>query len=364
MRIVISGYYGFNNSGDDALLMAIIDDIKSVCKDAHITVLSGNAKETREKYGVGAIYRYNIFSVLYNLLKCDLLVSGGGTLIQDATSTKSLLYYLGIIRIAKFFRRKVMLYANGIGPLTSFKNVELTKDVLSGVDLITLRDENSSKEIEQIGISGPEIHVTADPVFLLEPNDRGEEILENYGIPTDKKLLCVSVRKFKGSPKDFEDVMAEFCDYAADKYNLFPVFLPMQKRNDYAISAAIKNKMKNRSVIIGTNCDISSLLSIVRRMHICVGMRLHTLIYSAICGVPMIGIVYDPKVNGCLEYMGEERFVNVDGISKAALSEYLDAIYNDYESVQSNLKFNVRLLRGKARENRELMQKLLGERES
>ena len=362
MRIVISGYYGFNNSGDDALLMSIIDDIKSVGKNAQITVLSGSPKETKEKYGVDAVYRYNIFSVLYKILKCDLLISGGGTLIQDATSTKSLLYYLGIIRIAKLFKRKVMVYANGIGPLTSFKNIEMTKDVLSDVELITLRDENSAKELEQIGISGPEIRVTADPAFLLEANEKGGEILENYGIPTDRKLLCVSVRKFKDLPENFENTMAEFCDYAADKYNIFPVFLPMQKRNDYAISASIKNKMKNRSVIIGTNCDISSLLSVIKRMHICVGMRLHTLIYAANCGIPMIGIVYDPKVNGFLEYMGEERFLNMDEISKDALVKYLDDIYNDYDSIQSNLKFNVRLLKGKSRENRELMEKLLDER--
>lgn len=362
MRVVISGYYGFNNSGDDALLKSIINDIKSVDENAQITVLSGAPKETKSDYGVGAVYRYNIFSVLYSLIKCNLLISGGGTLIQDATSTKSLLYYLGIIRAAKFLRKKVMLYANGIGPLTSFKNIELTKDVLSDVELITLRDENSAKELEQIGVAGPEIRLTADPAFLLEADDRGEEILENYGIPTDKKLLCVSVRKYKGNPQNFEDTMAEFCDYATDKYNLFTVFLPMQKRNDYAISASIKNKMKNKSVIIGTSCKISSLLSIIKRMHICVGMRLHTLIYSANCNIPVIGIVYDPKVNGFLEYMGEDRFVGVTEISKDALTKHLDEIYADYDSIKSNLSFNVRLLRGKARENRELMEKLLNER--
>lgn len=359
MKVVVSGYYGFNNSGDDALLMSIIEDIKSVYENAEITVLSASPKDTRKDYSVSAVHRYNIFTVLAKILRCDLLISGGGTLIQDATSTKSLLYYLGIIRIAKLFKRKVMLYANGIGPLTSFKNIEKTKNVLNEVDLITLRDENSVKELEHIGVTEPEIHLTADPAFLLMPDERAEEILANYGIPADKPLLCVSVRKSKNSPQNFEKIMAEFCDYAADKHGFFTVFLPMQHRVDYGISASIKNKMKNRSVVIGTNYSVSSLLSLIKQMHTCVGMRLHTLIYSASCNVPMIGIVYDPKVNGFLEYMGEDRFVNLEEISKEKLEEYLDGICADYDSVKSNLKFNVRLLRGKARENRELMKKLL-----
>lgn len=88
-------------------------------------------------------------------------------------------------------------------------------------------------------------------------------------------------------------------------------------------------------------------------------MRLHTLIYAASCNVPMIGIVYDPKVNGFLDYMGEDRYVSLEELSKEKLEEYLDGICADYDSVKSNLKFNVRLLRSKARENRELMKKLL-----
>lgn len=364
MKIVISGYYGFNNSGDDALLKSIIGDIRTISEDAQITVLSGNAKDTKRDYGVDAVYRYNVFSVLAKLFRCDLLISGGGTLIQDATSTKSLIYYLGIIKAAKLFKKKVMLYANGIGPLTSFKNIELTKNTLNEVDLITLRDENSEKELEQIGVSGPEIKLTADPAFLLEANDKGEEILKHYGVPEDKPIMCVSVRKYKKNPPDFEKIMAEICDYAADRYGLFTVFLPMQRRTDYAISAEIKNKMRNKSIVIGSNYDVPTLMSVMKRMHICIGMRLHTLIYAAGCGVPMIGLVYDPKVNGFLEYMQEKRFADVEGISKEAVIAYLDDICENYESVCSDLKFNVRILKSKARENRELMEKLLEEGKS
>ena len=360
MKIVVSGYYGFNNSGDDALLAAIIENIHSVYEKAEIVVLSNSPKETMSVYKAKAVYRYNIFALLYEIATCDVLLSGGGTLIQDATSTKSLYYYLSIIKLAKLFRKKVMLYANGIGPLKSFKNIETTKNVLNDVDLITLRDENSQNELTRIGVNRPEIHVTADPAFLINPNDAGDSIFENYGIPKDKEILCVSVRRAKGSPADFEQIIADFCDYAFEKYGLFTVFLPMQQRVDYSISASIKNKMKNKSVVIGTNYHAASMLSLISKMKICLGMRLHTLIYASSCNVPTIGIVYDPKVNGFLEYIGEENYINTGDITKENLCEYLDKVCDNYDSVKSHLKFNVRIMKSKAEENAELLKGLLG----
>lgn len=359
MKIVISGYYGFNNSGDDALLMSIVDNIRAINEKAEITVLSNSPADTKKLYNTNAIYRYNIFALLYKLLTCDLVISGGGTLIQDATSTKSLYYYLSIIRIAKFFRRKVMLYANGIGPLNSFRNIETTKNVLNEVDLITLRDENSLKELEQIGVNKPAIHVTADPAFLLKPNDSGDAILENYGIPADMPLLCVSVRKAKNNPHDFEKAIAEFCDYAYEKHGFFTVFLPMQRRVDYTIAASIKAKMKNKSVVVGTNYQASSMLSLISKMKVCLGMRLHTLIYASSCNVPSIGIVYDPKVQGFLDYMGEDNYINTEDITTEALCEYFDKLCDDYDSAKSRLGYNVRILQKKAEENVELLKTLI-----
>ena len=254
-----------------------------------------------------------------------------------------------------------MLYANGIGPLTSFKNIETTKNVLNEVDLITLRDENSQKEIERIGINRPSIHLTADPAFLINPNEAGDDIFENYGIPKDKEILCVSVRRAKNNPVDFEQIIADFCDYASEKYGLFTVFLPMQQRVDYSISASIKNKMKNKdSVVVGTNYHAASMLSLISKMKVCLGMRLHTLIYASSCSVPSIGLVYDPKVNGFLEYMGEERYVNTEEVTKEKLCDYLDEVCKDYDSIKSHLKFNTRIMQSKARENAELLKDLLG----
>lgn len=359
MKFIISGYYGFKNSGDDALLLSIVEQIQKDYKDAQIVVLSNSPQRTKKEYGVSSVNRYNVFAIIWHLMTCDILISGGGTLIQDKTSTKSLIYYLSIIKMAKFFKKKVMLYANGIGPLRSFKNIEKTKNILNQVELITLRDNSSLKEIEQIEVKKPEIEVTADPVFLLEADENGEQIMENYSIPKDKKLMCVSVRDWKENPKNFVKIMATFCDYASIKYGIYTVFMPMQISRDYDISLKIKNTMKSNSTIIGGKYPFKTLLSLISKMHLCVGMRLHSLIFSANMLVPTIGIVYDPKIKGFLKDINEDRFIEIEEVSSDALGECLDSLLKDHYEIKMRMKYEIPAIRKKAERNGELMKKLL-----
>lgn len=359
MKFVISGYYGFNNSGDDALLLAILNSIKNKYEYAEIVVLSKKPAETRKIYQVKSVNRYNIFLMLKHIFKCDCLISGGGSLIQDATSTKSLLYYLSVIKIAQIFRKKIMLYANGIGPLNSFKNIEKTKNILNDVDLITLRDNASALELEHIGVTIPKIEVTADPAFLLNADDNGKKILDSYNVPEDKRYMCVSVREWKDNPENFVEIMAEFCDYAYEKYNFYTVFLPMQHCVDFEISSKIKNAMKNRSTVIGTKFPIESVLSIMSKADICVGMRLHSLIYSVNCFVPTIGLMYDPKIKGFMDYI-ENKYIEIATLDIESLKNIFDDTIKNYDATASQIKYTVRSLRKKAENNIELLDELLG----
>ena len=359
MKFVVSGYYGFKNSGDDALLLSITNQIRNDYNNPEIVVLSNSPKKTKKDYAVKSVNRYNIFVILWHILNCDILISGGGTLIQDETSTKSLLYYLAIIKIAKFFRKKVMLYANGIGPLKSFKNIEKAKNVLNEIDLITLRDSNSLSELQQIEVTKPTIELTADPVFMLENDENSDTLMEIYNLPKDKKLMCVSVRHWKGNPENFAEIMADFCDYANEKYGIFTVFMPMQISRDYEISLKIKQSMKSESAIIGGKYPFETVLSLISKMYLCVGMRLHSLIFSANMLVPTIGLVYDPKIKGFLTDINETRYVDVKDVSAASLQEYLDDIYENYDEIKRRMKYDIPVIRKNAEKNGELMKMLL-----
>lgn len=350
--VVISGYYGFRNNGDDALLMSIIKDLKSKKPDIDIVVLSKNPKETQRIYGVKAVARENAAAVICELLKTKLLISGGGTLIQDGTSTKSLLYYLWIIKTAQLLGKKIMLYANGIGPLNSARNIERTRKVLNKVDLITLRDEISYDELKKIGVDKPEIKVTADPAFVLEAAKADDnEILSAYNIPEDKPLLCVSVRGWKHCTPDFCDIIAKVCDYACYKYNMHAVFLPMQPQKDYDITMEIKQKMNAPATVVKAGYDIDRLLALFGQMHMCMGMRLHTLIYSAVACVPLVGLVYDPKIVGFLDYIGNDNYCDTATLTEDELRDTVDRCVAGYDEQRAKLVGNHEKLKQKAEQN-------------
>lgn len=360
-EILISGYYGFKNSGDDALLLSIINDLKKYKKDVRIVVLSSNPSETEKIYGVKSINRLNPFAIIPAMIRAKMLISGGGTLIQDGTSTKSLLYYLMIISVAKLFGLKVMLYSNGVGPLKHEKNVERTRKVLNKVDLITLRDEASYKELQRIGVTKPETYLTADPAFTLVPSKKeiGRDILSVMGADTSKKLLCISVRKWNALGQNFAREIADVVDYAVDKYDFYPVFLPMQLKMDYDISCAIREKMCNDAVVISEDLSTGDILSVIGNMDLCIGMRLHTLIYSASQAVPLIGIVYDPKVSGFMEYMKQDKYKSVEDFDEQGLKELIDETMSDYDNIKAELEKQMNVLRKKAEENAEYAAKLL-----
>lgn len=347
-QILISGYYGFGNSGDDALLLSIIKDFERKGLKDKVVVLSCKPHETEREYGVKAVSRMNPFAVLLCLIKARLFISGGGTLIQDGTSTKSLLYYLSLIRLAKLFGKKVMLYANGIGPVRKESNRKLCTKVLNRVDAITVRDKKSLSELDALGVTLPEIRLTADPVFLLEKDESVEELLLKCGL--DNNIFCIAVRSPKSGAADFAEKIAFAADKASEKYGMKAVLLPLQSI-DTEVSEEICRRMHSGGIVIREHLSPEQILSFVSRCRMCIGMRLHMLIYAAAMGVPIVGIVYDPKVSGFMEYTEQELYIDLEDLTGEKLFELTDRCMSDRKALSSSLAKVRKRLSALAKEN-------------
>ena len=76
-----------------------------------------------------------------------------------------------MIKRAKHYGAKVMLYANGIGPVNKAKNRRAVAKTLKNVDCITLREDSSKDELCAIMGRDASAVVTADPVFGMEGCD-------------------------------------------------------------------------------------------------------------------------------------------------------------------------------------------------
>lgn len=357
--IIISGYYGLGNSGDEALLESIVSDLKSINPDITITALSGDAKLTEKTYGIKTVNRFNLFAVVREFRSAKLLLSGGGTLIQDATSTKSLLYYLGIISLAKKMGLKTMLYANGMGPIKD-KNVKRVHKVLNKTDLITLRENVSLEEIKRCSITIPKVLVTADPAFNLKasPKENALRIFSEYSIPDGAKLVAVSVRESGNAPKNFESEMARSLDSIAQK-GYIPIFIPMQRKADLGISLRIASKMEEQSRIIDCELSVCDMLAIIGQCDVVCGMRLHMLIFASVMDVPMAGIAYDPKIKGFMEYMHQKNYVTLEKFNEESFTEISEKVLENREQLREELTSALAPIRQKAKENAYLALELL-----
>lgn len=351
--ILMSGYYGFDNSGDDAILKAIVKDIKEKDENIEIVVLSNNPKKTEEMYSVKAVNRFHLKDLITAIKSTSLLISGGGSLLQDVTSTRSLLYYLAVMTLAKLFKKPIMIYANGIGPIDKSINRFLTKEILNRVNLITLRDEDSRSYLEKMKVKNKNIYVTADPVFTLNkaPQNRIDEIFENENIPKDKKLIGISIRHWKKAD-NLEETIGKAIDLIIEKYDVNVVLIPMHYPEDLEISLRVMENIKSSNCfVIKDKYSVEEIMGVIKELDIIVAMRLHSLIYAATQEIPMVGLVYDPKVEGILYSLGMDQMTNVENLNLDRLMENIDYVWNNKEDLTRVLKTQDEELKLKALSN-------------
>ena len=319
--IMLSGYYGYANSGDDALLDAVITSLRREREGLSIIVLSRNPQATMRDYGVFSINRLNFFLVRRYMKRTRLIVYGGGSHMQDITSTRSLVYYTFLIHMAKYMKMRVMLYGNGIGPLAKVRNAKKARNALEVCDYVSLRDPMSLEYVNQLGVQNPNVVVSVDPVISVEYEE------DDFAAAGAEKFFIVSLRPWQFNEALFLDKIVEAIDYTANKYGLMPVLVPLHMM-DVAILKEAAKKL-NRHMIFSEVFTYKKIMSIVSRAEFAMCMRLHALIYAARVGVPIIGLVYDPKVANFISYMNEEAQVDTSGLDLPALKAMIDRIMQD-----------------------------------
>ena len=330
-KIIMSGYFGFSNSGDDAILKSIIESFKSLDPDLNIKVLSKDTDLTEREYGVAAVDRFKYFDVKKSLKEADMLISGGGSLLQDKTSSRSIWYYLLIMKLAKRYNKKVFVYSNGVGPINKRFNRNFTRRVLNKVDYITLRDKDSYDFIKSIGVNNPNIKVLSDPVFnLKEASD--ESVREKFDI--NEGTVLVSIRSWMDDEKLIAE-LSKFLSYLIDEGKNI-VFMPMQTPRDTDISERIAANLKSTK-IIDEKYPVEILMGLMKNADFIVAMRLHAMIYAIHQNLPFIGLSYDPKTETLLKDFDESINIDVDAINYDDLIKAYKYIKDNREAFISNL---------------------------
>lgn len=326
MKILLSGYFGFNNLGDEAILASMVDMIREKSDGAKITVLTQKPTETKVKYDTETIYRYDIFKIVSALKKADIFISGGGSLLQDVTSLRSIPYYLGLIFFAQIFNLKTVFFAQGVGPVSSNFYRLLIKKVLNRVDFLSVRDLNSKLFLEEIGVNRDKIKIIDDPVYGLN-GCKGNDTKVS-----DIKKIGVSVRSWKDN--SYLQKLADFLNYLIKKEEYKVVILPFHEGEDERVSKQLNNLLYTRAEIIDYTDSIEKINNLYNTFDIFIGVRLHSLIFAAINCVPFIGISYDPKVESLIQKMNYQPNITTDNITQAQLIKAYNIIKDEKERIK------------------------------
>ncbi len=350
MKIALSGYYGFDNAGDEALLLAISSSIKNLVPDCEFVVFSGNPAKTMQLHRMKAVYNMNPFSVARQLLTCDLLISGGGSIFQDVTSSRSLLYYISVVLLARMLGKPVVFYAQGVGPIRRPFNRWLLGRVANHVSLITLRDQASREFMLKLGVRKPPLQVTADPVFALQTEDNTiEEILQRFPYLASGKArrLGVSVRPWPALQGYQQNLAAVLDHFKRAGFEI--IFVPMDHHVDINESELVSSYMQEESYLIKDELTTAQHLALISQLDLMVGMRLHALIFAASCGVAFTGISYDPKIDAFLDLFGKQPLSKSIELMVAQIEELL---YD--QAAHEQVQVQAEKMRSQSRENARL----------
>ncbi|BFH65586.1 polysaccharide pyruvyl transferase CsaB [Paenibacillus azoreducens] len=307
--IVISGYYGFKNSGDEAVLQSILTALEQQGKQAGVrinpVVLSIDPEWTASTYAVQAVHRMKIGEVKQALKESSGLISGGGSLLQDATGTKTIPYYLGVIKLAQWLRKPVFVYSQGIGPVNRKLFYPLIKNTFKKCEYISVRDIQSAELLQSMGLQSGRIQVVPDPVMGLTPDEENTPYMHESSEP-GLPVIGISVRYWDKERRELQGI-AEGLRKVCQKQPVHLRFLPFHFPDDEKASQEI---IQNLGDLSAQGCKVSvcreavhprQMLAEVGRCDLVIGMRLHSLIYAANQIVPLIGVSYDPKIDHFLD---------------------------------------------------------------
>ena len=317
--VLICGAYGLGNSGDEAILEAVLSQIRETDSTVPVTVISRDPRQTADRHKVRAVWSFNVFGLIRAFRRSGLFLSGGGSLIQDVTSRRSLAYYLTMMRWAKRFGCGVVMYGCGIGPVNRPGSRKRAAKVINEcADCIALRDSRALEELKALGVSVEDVRVSGDPALSLAAAEGVDldRAMRALGIDPAEKYIAFSLRDM--GDKLPASLVAGAADECSEKYGCKTVFI-CNSKEDGAFAERVSELMKTPFMIVMEGLKSSVVLGIISRAEALVSGRLHSLIFAAGVGAPAVAVSYDPKISGFMTDLGFGWTIPLEEITQREL---------------------------------------------
>ena len=281
MRVILCGYYGQDNAGDEALLVSLLQLLPP---NVEAIALSANPRVTTARYGIETCPNRDWGQIWQVMRSADGFIWGGGSLMQDVTSVTSPLYYAGLMWLAQRLGLNTIAWAQGIGPLRRSPLKWLTRQVLQGCNGISVRDQASAQLVQHWGLKAL---LAPDPVWLLQSRPSLE-------IKTDRPIVAVNLRPHALlTPERLQLITQALVDFQQQTQTHLRL-IPFQQSQDLAPMEAIAAQLPGHYELVYRD-DPRDCKGLFDGVKFTIGMRLHSLIMAAAEGNTCFALSYDPK---------------------------------------------------------------------
>lgn len=329
-RLLICGYYGYGNGGDEALLVALLQQLQQLPSPVQPVVLSHQPAQTAATYSVLACPRFNGLALQRCLREAEAFIWGGGSLLQDRTSWRSPLYYLGVMGLAQQLGLKTFAWAQGIGPLDRQWIRQLARRALAGCTAISVRDRAASQLLEQWRIPH---QVAPDPVWGL-----AAKRLPEWDRWPQPRIAVVLRQHPQLTPARIESLGQGLMRLQAST-GAYLLFIPFQLAPqgspdlgaDYRLAQSLQQQMPGQSQVLEIR-DPCLLKGSFQGVQLVITMRYHGLVMAAAEGCRCFGLSYDPKVKTLLQELNmpgwdlEEVPTDVETLHRSWLACYEEGV--------------------------------------
>lgn len=337
IRVVVGGYFGCGNAGDDAILLGMLEGLHDAASEIEVIALSGSPRRDSRRFGVRCVSRKNPIAILIALSRARLFICGGGSLLQNLTSSRSLFYYLGLLRLSSFLGVPTAICAAGIGPLLGKSACRRVARALNRSRYVGLRDADSLRLLSSIGVDAARLHLGADAAFLmpLPPRERGIAILSAHGLSDADGYLGLVLRGGASTALS-RRLICTAVRVVCLRHHLIPLIPILDAQRDDVDLPPSLVELGARAIEVREPSDAAAVLGVCKAA---VVMRLHALVFATAMKISAVGIPADPqdaKIASFARTVGQELILPEE-LSVGALVERLESCLCERRSVAPRL---------------------------
>jgi polysaccharide pyruvyl transferase CsaB len=365
--IGISGSYGGLNLGDEAILHAMVQELRASLP-VELTVFTRDPRDTLARHGVERAVPIRDLTrdeARAEVKRLDLFILGGGGILYDRDAEA----YLREVALAHEVGVPVVVYAISAGPLEDGSIRKLVARQLNQAAAVTVRDRQAKHLLEEVGVQR-EIQVTADPALLLEPEPLPPDALKAEGLDSDRRIVGFSVREPGPAAPDidvghYHALLANAADFLVDRVDADIAFVALERTKmdlQHCHAVAAQMQCASRARVLKGEYTSGQMLSLVGHFQFAVGMRLHFLIFSALQSVPFVALPYASKVTGFIEAL-ELPMPPLKQVTTGRLIAHIDRCWDTQQALRDRIARQLPPLQERARLTNRIVLEVLDQQE-